>query len=291
MVKPLIKVSRTTKLWIRRIRWFSIALIVVSSTLLYVVLPYNQHRRIQTLTNELVANYGLVVRYGDPAQFFIPPLEAIDGDKESHISFEPVDKELVPQVLEGVTEALKRYPPALIKKYLSAIFIVGKIKINEVEGAATFAHSWIYIAAPRWDGLGSVSYALSVHHEFSTFLFHGAQFPVIPWHLVNPSDFKYLEKYEDIIRAADLKNRKDPKSADQWYEAGFVSDYGMSDMENDFNTYAEIALAEPEKLRALADKYFLIKRKTDLLVKFYSQLAPEMCDYFKSVGLAGDCGI
>lgn len=278
-----------TKPWIRSVRWFAIVLMVITGTILFVVIPYRQHHQIQASIQALVTKYGLFIRYKDPSQFHIPPLEAIDASKDSYISFEKVDERMVPQALEGVKDALSHYPVTLVKEYLSAVFIAGKIRIYNVEGAATFANSWIYIAAPRYDGLGALSYALSVHHEFSTLLFHKAKFPLIHWHLVNSPDFKYLDKHEDIIDAANLENRKDDQSAVEWHKAGFVSDYGMSSMANDFGTYAEMAFGEPEKLRQLSMKYLPIKRKTDLLVKFYTDLAPGMCDYFISVGLVPNC--
>lgn len=61
----------------------------------------------------------------------------------------------------------------------------------------------------------------------------------------------------------------------------------MSDMENDFNTYAELAMTQPEKLKQLVAQYPRIKQKTQILVDFYSGLAPELEDYFVGVGLSG----
>lgn len=264
-------------------------MLVVSGTFLFVVTPIRSNYEIKQLSTEIADNYGLVVRFEDPAKFYSPPLQIVGEAQDSSMTLEKVEKACVPEVLAGVRDALRRYPPALVKRYLSAVFVVGRIRILDVDGAATFSKSGIYLAAPRWDGLGTLSYELSVHHEFSTLLFYGARFPVTDWYLVNPMDFKYLDKYEDIIRAADLKSRKQSKTASECYVAGFVSDYGMSSMANDFGTYAEMALGEPAKLKLLASKYSLIRRKKDLLVKFYTGLAPQMCNYFKTVGLIEDC--
>jgi hypothetical protein len=80
----------------------------------------------------------------------------------------------------------------------------------------------------------------------------------------------------DVIRSAALESRQDPTKAPKWHAAGFVSDYGMSSLENDFNTYAELAMTEPEKLKQLADQYPIIRAKTRILVQFYGRLAPEL---------------
>lgn len=288
MAFSFIKSSPGLKRWIQRVRWFSIVVIIATGSLYFVFIPYDLRQRIRTLKDALVTKYGIIVKFDDPAQFYIPPLKRIDDG--NNITIKQVDKQYVPEVLEGAVNALNLYPPDFVKKYLSAIFIAGKITIYDVEGAATFANSWIFISAPSAEAGRTVDYEKSVHHEFSSLVFYNAQFPVIEWHLVNPPAFKYLEKHEDVIRAADRKNRKKPRLAEQWYEAGFVSDYGMSDMENDFNTYAEMAMSEPEELKALSAKYQPIKRKTHLLVEFYTRLAPQMCDYFKKEGLTDvDC--
>ena len=68
----------------------------------------------------------------------------------------------------------------------------------------------------------------------------------------------------EVIRAAALESRQDPANAPKWHTAGFVHHYGMSSLENDFNTYAELAMTYPEKLKELADQFDL-RRDAQLL--------------------------
>jgi hypothetical protein len=61
-------------------------------------------------------------------------------------------------------------------------------------------------------------------------------------------------------------------------------------MGNDFNTYAEFAFAEPEKLRELAATYPLIAKKLSVFITAYTQVFPEYKqgfeEYFTRIGLS-----
>ncbi len=257
----------------------------LSGVFFFYIQPHLSLVQLEPSIKKLENKYDLTIEYNDPENFPKPfELENFE------IQFKEVEKKLIPEVLKGMDNALRIYPPQLIKKYLSKIFIVDKITINGVSGAAAYGDAIIFIAANLPFGRrSSHEYGLSIHHEFSSLLFNGSPFPWMDWSLANHGDFKYLERYEDILKAADLKNRKDPKLSHKWYDQGFVSDYGMTSMQNDFNKYAELAFADPQKLRELAQTYPRIAKKTELLVKFYTRLAPEMCDYFKSNGLTAGC--
>ena len=269
---------------IRVVRWAALAVTILFGVLYFGVYPYAEDSKIKQAADELRKQYGLIVRYEDPADFFVPPLAAVDNDPK--IRIERAEKSHVYAALKGIGSALEMYPPALVRKYLTAVFLARTLEINGVSGAAMFANSWIYVAVPARDELGIKSYELSLHHELSSLLFFGADFPTLRWHLVNETGFQYLDNQDDIIKAAAPSNRKDPKQAETWHAAGFVSDYGMASMENDVNTFAELMMGDPGKLRRLCEKYPKIARKKNIMVQFYTKLAPEMSAYFNAAGLA-----
>lgn len=279
MFEKRTQVSRQTKVWIRIIRWMAVAMVVAAAGNQFVVQPHLENLKIQKIAKELNAQYGLVVGYGKPSEFFVPPLEPID--KESHIRIERAQKRHVAVALNGIASALKKYPEFLIRRNLKAVFIAKTLEINGVRGAAMFANQWIYVATPARDGKGSQSFEMSLHHELSSLLFYGGEFPTIRWHLVNDAGFGYLENHAGIIKAAAPENRKNPQQAHMWHQAGFVSDYGMASMENDVNTYAELAMGTPEVLRQLSGQYPKVARKKNILVNFYTRLAPELVAYFE----------
>jgi hypothetical protein len=111
---------------------------------------------------------------------------------------------------------------------------------------------------------------------------------VSKWRAANQPNFHYLPTQMDVIRSAALESRQDPTKAPEWHAAGFVDDYGMSSLDNDFNMYAELAMTEPEKLKQLADQYPRIRSKTRILAQFYGRLAPELKHYFAQAELAND---
>ncbi len=235
---------------------------------------------------ELSKQYGLVVRYGDPADFYVPPLPAQEykgyfiGRTNLHSAH---------MAIEGVQRALAKYPHTLIRKFLKAVFIAGTIKIYNVEAGGTYLNSWIYISATSdCDPLGPHLYEKILHHELSSLLLVGAEFPIEKWESANPQNFHYLSSAAEIVKAAEGKSRQNIQKAPLMYERGFIHDYGMSSLNNDFNMYAELAMTDLVRLKALAQQYPRIKAKTKILVRFYSSLAPELEVYFTSAGLIGD---
>lgn len=248
------------------------------------VYPYLKISQIVPLTHEMETKYELQFYYNKSISF--NPLDSDRLSKKSNAPYqrEPIDKGRSAVVLEGISDALRLYPPKLVKKYLGFIIITNEITISGVKAMGTYAESMIFIAASPHMIYGPFEFALCLHHEFSSLLLLENQFSTTEWRLINPPDFKYQDTYDEYV------TMPDQKLAHQWYINGFVSDYGMTNMENDFNTYAELVFGKPEELRKLIAKYPRIAKKTKLLVKFYVQLAPEMCAYFKSVGLTMDCG-
>lgn len=270
---------RSSRLIRRGLRWLGLALLFVALATVLLREPWEQ-RRIDRLAGEIVERYDIALRFGDPADFHLPPY-APAGDL---IRAEPADLHDVYSALRGVERALSVYPPDLINRHLAAIFIAGDLEIGGVRAAGTYLYAWIYIsAASDLADRGPAYIAETVHHELSSLLFLAGDFPTARWTAINPTDFAYLPTPEAVLEAAGT--HQDPAMAETWYRDGFVSDYGMSSLENDFNTFAEMALGRPDDLRALAGRYPGIADKLAVLIDFYTSLEPEMGRYFKSVGL------
>ena len=70
----------------------------------------------------------------------------------------------------------------------------------------------------------------------------------------------------------------------------FLSKYSKTNIENDFNIYAEFVFAEPEKLRELAATYPIIAKKLSLFITAYTQFSAkyqqDFEDYFARTGLS-----
>ncbi len=240
--------------------------------------------RTKDIAEELNERYGLVIRYNDPSNFRIPPEPT--AHTRHNLQMTRANIHGAYTAIRGLKEGLSKYPPKLVQKNLSAVFISGQITSDGIPAGGTVLGSWIYISADQSSqSLPLEIYADTFHHEFSSILMRAYRFPTIRWALANKSGFKYPEDKKQIIKAASLEHRADPKDAHQWNDAGFVHDYGMSSIMNDFNTYAELAMGNPEKLRQLAKQYPRIRLKASIFVEFYEGLAPEMKEYLRSVRL------
>jgi hypothetical protein len=248
--------------------------------------PAYYNWRCNRIASEFNEKYGIVVRYGDPSEFYVPPKKPLVDIPKEGFFIGQTDSRSALTALIGVRDALSKYPVAIIKKNLSAVFISGIIKTDGVQIGGSYVYSWIYLSATEeFEHFGSEHYAEKLHHELSSLLLINGNFPSVRWHDVNEPDFKYLSRQIDVIRAAAPENRRNPNDATAWFRAGFVHDYGMSSLNNDFNMYAVLAMAHPQRLKELAQEYPKIKAKTQILVEFYSGLAPELGEYFKSAGL------
>jgi hypothetical protein len=272
---------------LRRIQWL-LTILVVGLLLTQNCWQSAYHNwRCGHIAAELSEKYGIIVRYGDPSEFYVPPLAPLVDIPENGFMIGRSDVRSAHTALVGVRDAISKYPTAVIQKNLSAVFISGIIKSHGTPAGGSYFYSWIYLSAIEdFENLGFELYAENFHHELSSLLLKNGNFPSVRWHDVNEPGFKYLSRQIDVIRAAAPESRRDPKDAPSWFRAGFVHDYGMSSMNNDFNMYAVLAMAHPQRLKELAQEYPKIKAKTQILVEFYTSLAPELGAYFKSVGLA-----
>lgn len=263
----------------RVLKWIAIGLIGFSLWYHAPVTPIGRNWA-KELASELSDRYGIVVRYTDPSNFRVASLETF-GDV---LSVAQLDERNVLTALRGVRSALSVYPPELVRQQLGAIFLTGELETQGIKIGGTYLHDWIYVSGAGLRGFWAENLvALSVHHEFSSLLFHNSEFPDFAWRSVNDTSFTYLEDPDAVLQAAD--KRRDAAEADQWHRAGFVSDYGMSSLENDLNTFAELAFGSPAELVELAQRYPKVGAKLSLLVDFYQGLTPQIGDYFSQNGL------
>ena len=82
------------------------------------------------------------------------------------------------------------------------------------------------------------------------------------------STYYYDESYEyNVKNVSDFGYSRG--SGHEVKHQGFINNYAKTNPENDFNTYAEILFAEPEKIRMLSEAYPLIKTKLQYVKSIY----------------------
>lgn len=226
----------------------------------------------------LGAAQGLRVGYGDPATFFTPPATsaAIRG-----VTLAPATPASIGDALDGVEAAFGAYPPDFLGKLVAAIFVAGRVVIDGAQAGGVGGPAWVVLAAPADVSRGArvETARLGVHHETSSFVWSRDAELRQRWAETLPPGWSFASAAADQIARAD----KPPPPP----ETGFLTSYGATTPENDFNTYAETAFDAPATLTSRARDTSLTARKLALLLAAYIRIDARLARTFEMTRLAG----
>jgi hypothetical protein len=205
-------------------------------------------------------------------------------DSPSNAEIKTIESdEDISRSLKIVKKALLKYPVDVLKQNLNKVYVMYDIEFYGVGYGGTYNGSDVYITN---QGLSNDYDDIFVeqlfHAEFSSILFHNYKkyFDKFAWKEANDPDAEYGEGgYEAIKSGVDSEEFKEEIN-----ELGFLTQYGMSDMENDFNSFAKnIFIADPGFWELFA-KYKRLDKKLDLILDFYKSVDPLFTiDYFRKV--------
>jgi hypothetical protein len=222
-------------------------------------------------------DHGIYIGYDEPETFFVPPWTLRDGVGPNRV-LTRVELEAVPVALDGIEQALSVYPPGFVSTMCKAVFICGSMVADGARSGGTYGPAWIILVATDrfgWDIFETAR--LGIHHELSSIVWM-ARLDLPPrWRTLLPEGYSEAKDSAEALKAAG------PGVGD--VERGFLTPYGGTTAENDFNTYAEILFTEAPRLAALADKHPLIAQKLGLLMNAYISLDGRFEDLFKKFGL------
>jgi hypothetical protein len=170
-----------------------------------------------------------------------------------------------------LAQELEKYPDGVLRNNMSGIYLLERLEFYGVEYGGTSLGDWVYLTGGTIaQGYDDNYLRRLIHHEISSLFFRNYAFPVDTWSAVNPEGFSYATSGGQVLRSiAEGERGGSPALLRQ----GFLSDYGRSTLENDFNSYAETALVAPGELAALARAYPRVKRKLNILREFYRQVS------------------
>lgn len=226
----------------------------------------------------LSRKYGLIVGFGDPSTFYTPPFGPKDAKLED-VRIDAARHEDVSPALDGIEESLAKYPPGFYASVAHGIFICGHVRFDGIDSGGTFGPAWILLAAPPLGDRERIRLISlrGVHHEFSSLVLRRDPTTYGRWLIFSPSGWQFASDYKTSL----ARN----ESADPPLSTGFLSAYGATTPENDFNIYAEKMFTEPAKIARLAREYPLIARKVAFVVSTYAAIDPRMRNTFRALGL------
>lgn len=242
-------------------------------TILFVICLFScsksfDKEEIDNLFSPIRAKYGIEIVYTIDDDF--DPI-GLGGGRAHFQKKEPIEYEVLlryPQILQS---ALEKYPVAVIKDYLSSVYLVKTLERNDFAygGSYDAFRKIVYLAN---DGNQNDELSVEIfHHEFSSILLKKSGFFLSPWLACNPDGFKYF--YETNVGIKEIYSHTIiGKTAD--YEDGFLNEYSRSDFENDFNEFSRMIFSHPKEFEQIMNQYPRIYKKFRLWLSFYQEIDP-----------------
>jgi hypothetical protein len=200
-------------------------------------------------------------------------------------SAESLDTAEIKRSTEIVKKALAKYPSAVLKKNLKKVYVLKKLSFYGVEYGGTNTKDVVYIADKGLSQNYTDEFIERIFHaEFSSILLdnYPKALDQKEWAAINGKDFHYgaVNGYEAI------KAGKDSELFDKKIlEFGFLNEYAMSTLENDFNSFAKnLFFAEGDFWKIVESNSRLIM-KLKLILDLYKTVDSNFTkEYFKNFG-------
>lgn len=230
-------------------------------------------KEIDALFEPVTKRYGLNIVY-EVGEDFFSPLENSPMPTGPHrgSKVKPVYHRVLASYPEILLQALSKYPDRVVKKHLKAIHFAREIDQAGFKygGSYDSSRKVMYLVNLGWQS--KEESIRTIHHEFSSLLLFQNSFFINPWTDCHPKDFKYLSETYDNWDGMN-KARKAFSDSD-CYEVGMLTDYGLTNFENDFNEYSEMIFTYPQKFKEIMDKYPRVRSKFLIWLKYYHKIDP-----------------
>lgn len=179
--------------------------------------------------------------------------------------------------------ALNVYPASFLHTMLHRVVMAGNITVFGIRAGGLYHDDMVAIAyVDVRHGEGSRFAVDTLHHELSSIVRQHVTFNDTEWEAANPQNFSYMDEagYRRVLA--------DPGSVDgdsALHQAGFVSLYGKTSLDNDWNTYAEKVFGHGAAFAREIAPYPRMRQKTRQLLDIYQGLDPTFANYFAHTGL------
>lgn len=191
-----------------------------------------------------------------------------------------LDSVEVSRSIRIIQNALKKYPADLLKPTLDGIYVLKSISFFDVEFGGTNSKTTVYLTNDGTkQGYTDTYIEQTFHHEFSSILLRNnwEKFDYQSWSDLNGDNY-------GLGGVDALKNNKASTIIDTTLcRNGFIYEYAVSDLENDFNSIAENLFLPETNFWQVVDNYPIIRKKAELTIAFYNALNPIFTEaYFRA---------
>jgi hypothetical protein len=242
---------------------------------LFLIYAYKTYTKeeIDAFFEPITSKYGIKIVYEINEDFFSPTKNPHywSGPPQNSVA-EPIRHRVLTRYPAILEDALKKYPVDVIKNYLSAIHFSEELYVNGIKAGGTFdpLRKILYLVDNGTNSIEDAQYA--THHELSSLFLSGHSFFINPWTDNNPEDYKYL--FETKANRIEIYEKVSLKGTKEDYVKGFVTSYGQTEFENDFNEYSAMIFTYPKKFKEIMDQYPRVRSKFLVWLEFYQKIDP-----------------
>jgi|SRR5688572_2586846 len=200
-------------------------------------------------------------------------------------SGEVIDEKEIARSQKITLKALEKYPTDMLRLNLRSVYWLRKMTFYGVGYGGTNSAFSLFLTNDG-ERLGYTDNYLeqTFHHEFSSILFRNypSLFDTARWKQANESRFSYNDP-EDGVGA--IRNNASSQDLDSVIcTRGMLTQYAMSSIENDVNTFAQNLFAPSEDFWGIVDRYPRIRLKMLMLISFYNKINPVFTEqYFRNM--------
>jgi hypothetical protein len=198
---------------------------------------------------------------------------------------EPIDVSEVERSKNVTVKSLKKYPEALLTKNLKAVYWLKKMSFYDVGYGGTNSTNILYLTNDGdVNGYTDRYLEQTLHHEFSSILLRNyfSFLDTGAWRNANEGRFDYNDPEEGV---GAIRNNASSQDLDSVLcKRGMLTQYALSSLENDLNTFAQNLFCPTKEFWLLVKKYPRIKKKVQLFVSFYNKINSVFTEaYFRNL--------
>jgi hypothetical protein len=196
---------------------------------------------------------------------------------------QPISVSEIRRSKDVMIKALGKYPIGALSKNLKWVYFLKSMKFYDVGYGGTNSTDALYLTNNgSAKGYTDLYLEQTFHHEYSSILFrrYPRYFNESGWKNANFSGFDYNDPENGVGAIRNNQSSQDLDTA--LCSKGFLTQYSLSGLENDINTFAQNIFSPSEGFWELVDKYPRIYKKTKLLIDFYNKIDALFTeDYFR----------